>query len=208
MHRKAEKQALPPPQERRAGGFVYTLTPKKVKNLNLRITPDGRVALSAPPGVSPEQADAFVAAKQGWIAGALAARDARLARQAAEPVLPREECLALLTAATRRMLPLVARYVPAMPRIEVRAMKSRWGVCHLTDRRIVYATRLAAQPPPLQDYVALHELVHFAYPNHGRGFHREMARLMPDYLQRRRLLQKGASPKTPGPDGPEKESEA
>ncbi|MDL2216087.1 M48 family metallopeptidase [Ruminococcaceae bacterium OttesenSCG-928-N02] len=49
-------------------------------------------------------------------------------------------------------------------------------------------TRLFVKPIPLQEYVALHELVHFAHPNHGPEFHAEMARLMPDYKQRRRQL--------------------
>ena len=44
------------------------------------------------------------------------------------------------------------------------------------------------KPLPAQEYVVLHEYVHFLHPNHGPAFHAEMARLMPDDKARRRLL--------------------
>lgn len=45
----------------------YTLTYKKVKNINLRIQRDGSVVVSAPVYTKPERIDAFVRSKAGWI---------------------------------------------------------------------------------------------------------------------------------------------
>ena len=40
--------------------IMYELTVKKVKNLNLRVQPDGRSMVSVPRGLSPAQAEGFV----------------------------------------------------------------------------------------------------------------------------------------------------
>ncbi|MBS4785520.1 MAG: M48 family metallopeptidase [Clostridiales bacterium] len=46
--------------QRRIGSIEYELTYKKVKNLNLRVRPDGSVTVSAPRRVSIQTVDAFV----------------------------------------------------------------------------------------------------------------------------------------------------
>ncbi len=55
----------------------YTLEYKKVKNINLRVRPNGEVCVSAPPAVSPDRVDAFVAAKGGFIIGTRKKLEAR-----------------------------------------------------------------------------------------------------------------------------------
>lgn len=50
------------------GELCYTWLRKQVKNWNLRVHPDGTVALSTPHGVSGSEADRFIAGKAGWIA--------------------------------------------------------------------------------------------------------------------------------------------
>ena len=74
----AEKQ--PGPQLRTAGGIRYELTRKKVKNLNIRVHPDGTVAVSIPFRSSWEEADRFVLRHRDWVQEAqkdLADREAR-----------------------------------------------------------------------------------------------------------------------------------
>lgn len=68
--------------------ILYELTAKKVKNLNLRVGPDGRVAVSVPRRLSPEAADRFVLSRGRWLLRAL---DRMAARREAivEPALPR-----------------------------------------------------------------------------------------------------------------------
>ena len=57
--------------------IMYELTAKKVKNLNLRVQPDGRITVSVPRGLSPVQADRFVISRGAWLLQALERTAAR-----------------------------------------------------------------------------------------------------------------------------------
>ena len=57
---------------RQAEGIDYRLTRKPVKNLNLRVSAQGEVAVSAPRWVPLQEVDRFVASRRAWI---LAARE-------------------------------------------------------------------------------------------------------------------------------------
>ena len=52
---------------RRAGGVEYTLTRRRVRNINLRVRADGSVAASAAPWVPASAVDAFVASRSDWV---------------------------------------------------------------------------------------------------------------------------------------------
>ena len=65
---------------RTAGGILYKATRRKVKNLNIRVHPDGTVAVSIPLRSSWEEADRFVLRHRDWVQEAqrdLADREAR-----------------------------------------------------------------------------------------------------------------------------------
>ncbi len=174
------------------GVITYELERKRVKNLNLRIRPDGSVYVSAHPRVSLGAIDAFVASKAPMIR---AAQDRfahqRLQGQVLAPV-PREQCLALFGQALAGQLPLVAPYGVKMPQLRLRDMKSRWGSCAWKKGVVTLNTRLFYAPRECLDYVVLHELCHFVHPDHGPGFHALMATLMPDYKRRKRRLESWA----------------
>ena len=53
--------------ERTAGGITYTLTRRRVRNINLRVRADGSVAASASPRVPAVYVDAFVTARADWV---------------------------------------------------------------------------------------------------------------------------------------------
>lgn len=183
--------ALSPPTTERlstpAGDICYTLTRKRVKNVNLRIAPDGGVAVSAPDRMPKREIEAFLRQKAAWVQK----HAARMAARPAPAPCPytKQECLARFLPVSDAVFPLFADLLRGQkPEIKVREMKSRWGVCHVQKRSITLNTRLAEKPPKAIEYVVLHEYVHFLHPDHGPGFHAEMARLMPDYRQRRKLL--------------------
>ena len=52
------------------GAICYEWTRKRIKNYNLRVRPDGSVALSTPVRVSGAEADRFVRERASWIAAA------------------------------------------------------------------------------------------------------------------------------------------
>lgn len=170
------------------GPLTYTLTRKRVKNLNLRIGGGGDISVSIPLRCAVKQADDLVREKSGWITEALSRQNARQA----EPLPPvsREECARLLGEALDRVYPLVEPFHVAFPVLKLRSLKSQWGNCHWSQGYITLNTALARCPEELRDYVALHELVHFLHHDHGPGFYARMDALMPDWRQRRATLKR------------------
>lgn len=168
------------------GSLTYTLTRKRVKNLNLRVGAGGEIMVSLPLTCSVKQADDFIREKSGWILDATARREGRQA----EPLPPvsREVCARLLGEALARMYPLVEPLGVAFPALKLRPLKSQWGNCHWAQGYITLNTALARCPEELRDYVALHELVHFLHHDHGPGFYARMDGLMPDWRRRRKAL--------------------
>ncbi len=172
----------------REGPISYYLVKKPVKNLNLRIDVRGRVALSIPLRCSKELGDELVRKQCAWISAALARQ-----KQPHPPMPPLpslEECRALFQETLERIYPLVEGLGVAMPALKLRKMRSQWGNCHWRRGYITLNTALARCPGELRDYVALHELVHFLYHDHGPGFYACMDCLMPDWKTRRRALRK------------------
>ena len=168
------------------GPVCYLLVRKRVKNWNLRVRGE-QVLLSVPPWVKDGQADEFIRERADWIFRAL--EQQRLRRPARPPEdMPRDRCMELLSAAVERVLPLAAPLGVKPPRLRLRRMRSQWGNCHYRQGYITLNTALAACPEELQDYVALHELVHFLHPDHGPGFCAAMDALMPGWRERRRAL--------------------
>ena len=170
------------------GPLTYTLTRKRVKNLNLRVGAGNEIMVSIPLRCPARQADDFIRERSGWILDALSRREDRQL----EPLPPvsREECARLLTEALARVYPLVEPLGVALPPLKLRALKSQWGNCHWAQGYITLNTALARCPEELRDYVALHELVHFLHYDHGPGFYARMDALMPDWRNRRRTLKR------------------
>ena len=71
---------------------------------------------------------------------------------------------------------------------QIRYMTSRWGTCNTRTKKIWLSTNLAKRPMECIEYVVLHELVHTVVPNHGPDFKALMDEHMPDWRERRRLL--------------------
>lgn len=168
-----------------SGPITYILTRRKVKNWNLRVR-EGQVFLSVPLRVSERQADEFITGRADWIIRALE-RQKQAEKQPLEQ-LPRDLCMERLSGAVERVYPLAASLGVVRPQLRLRRMKSQWGNCHYRQGYITLNTALASCPVELQDYVALHELVHFLHPNHGPGFYAVMDALMPDWKRRRKAL--------------------
>lgn len=179
-------------QPRCAAGIAYTLTRRRVKNINLRVRADGSVAASAHRLVPAAAVDAFVAARASWVRAAQARCAARRAADdAAAAALPdKKQALAQMTALCRAYYPQFAYLCPGgrMPKVAVRDMNTRWGSCSLRTGTLAFARRLCAMPREAQEYVVVHEYCHFAHPDHGPAFWAEVARHMPDYQARRALL--------------------
>ena len=70
----------------------------------------------------------------------------------------------------------------------VKAMRTRWGSCNATARRIWLNLELAKKAPHLLEYVLVHELVHLRERGHGVRFKADMDRFLPGWRQMRAEL--------------------
>jgi hypothetical protein len=68
-------------------------------------------------------------------------------------------------------------------RVQIRDMYRKWGSCS-SKGSITLNTGLCHIPPPLADYVALHEVAHLRVFNHGSEFKALMSAHMPDWRAR------------------------
>lgn len=70
----------------------------------------------------------------------------------------------------------------------VRAMTSRWGSCQPQTGKITLNSKLIFYPKEAIEYVVVHEFAHFAHPDHSKAFWTLVAEIMPDYKERKKLL--------------------
>lgn len=87
-----------------------------------------------------------------------------------------------------RVYPSIEKYGIVKPEISIRTMKARWGSCTPEKRSIILNSELIKAPKLCIDYVVLHELIHFKYRNHDNDFYDFMTALMPDWKQRKEIL--------------------
>ncbi len=171
-----------------AGPLTFELTYKKVKNINLRVRPDGTVTVSAPRRAGRAAVERFVREKADWIARA---RERAVQHTPADPLPPPPDdaaCMAIFSPYLERYYPLFAPTIGGRPVIRLKTLHSMWGCCRPAKREITLNRMLALAPREAVEYVILHEYLHFWYPDHGKSFHQAFDRLMPDNRQRRALL--------------------
>lgn len=87
-----------------------------------------------------------------------------------------------------RVYKIIEKYGIKKPDILIRTMKARWGSCVRDKNIIILNYELIKAPKFCIDYVVLHELIHFKYKNHDSNFYAFLTALMPDWKQRKEIL--------------------
>lgn len=77
-----------------------------------------------------------------------------------------------------------------LPEIEIKKRKSVWGTCIPSKNKVIFNFNIIKTPIDCVEYVVLHELSHFKYPNHSKDFYNFIAIFMPNWKERRRILNK------------------
>lgn len=90
-----------------------------------------------------------------------------------------------------RLYPVIAQYGFDKPQIYVRKMKTLWGSCSRKRKKINLNSNLYKAPSPCVEYVVLHELAHFLYPRHNKDFYEFLTIHMPDWRERKKVLNNG-----------------
>lgn len=88
----------------------------------------------------------------------------------------------------QREFPAWCKRIGAAPRrVSLKNAKTLWGSCS-SSGGVTFNIRLALVPPPLAEYVMIHELCHMAEMNHSPKFWAQVAKYCPDYAARRKEL--------------------
>lgn len=174
----------------------YTLSRKKVKNINLRVK-GGEVFVSAAKSVPLSVIEDFMQRKASWI---LSAVDENQAAPSPSPetylcgtavVLSpdvdrrqwqKEQAAQLLPLAFEKAWELFEQDGFPKPALRLRKMKSRWGSCIPSKGIITLNTALVGAESDCQIAVAAHELCHMLHPNHSKAFYAELCRHYPSYM--------------------------
>ena len=75
-----------------------------------------------------------------------------------------------------------------IPNLKIRKMTSRWGVCNIKNHYVTLNLELSKYNMECLDYVIVHELSHFVYPNHSKEFWNLVSKYYLDYKKIRKEL--------------------
>ena len=76
------------------------------------------------------------------------------------------------------------------PKLKIRSMKTRWGVCNKRDNSVTLNSKLIKYSLHEIDYVIIHELSHFVHFDHSKEFWETVRMRMPDYKKSVLILKK------------------
>jgi len=74
------------------------------------------------------------------------------------------------------------------PKLKIRNMKTRWGVCNKRDNSVTLNSKLIEFDLEKLDYVIIHELSHFVHFNHSKQFWHLVSKYQPNYKKIRKEM--------------------
>lgn len=74
------------------------------------------------------------------------------------------------------------------PDLKIRKMKSKWGVCNITNKTITLNQELIKLDSKYLEYVIYHGLCHLKHPNHSKDFWNLVEVYIPNYKQIRKEM--------------------
>ena len=158
------------------------------KTLSLHIDKTLQVVVRAPRWVPKAEVDRFVLTHESWIQKATERQRRRNEQEAQLTEKRITELKALAKAELPRRTAYFAKIMGVTPTsIKITSAKKRFGSCS-GQNGICYSWRLMLYPKEAVDYVVVHELAHIRQKNHSPAFYKEVAKILPDYKAREKLL--------------------
>ena len=168
--------------------MTYEIVRSRRRTVALEVTREGRVLVRAPLRMPQGEIERFVASHAAWLEKAQAKV---AARQAAHPPLTEQETAALRQRAKEVLPGRVAHYAAIMgvtpTSVKITSARTRFGSCS-GKNGICFSLYLMQYPEEAIDYVVVHELAHIRHHDHSPAFYAEVARVLPDYKERMKLL--------------------
>ncbi len=103
-----------------------------------------------------------------------------------------QQCKTVFTEILDELYPIFKKYDVARPSLRIRDMETRWGSCLPKKCIITINKRLLEAPRNCIEYVVMHELCHLMHPNHSKHFYAFLSMLMPDWKERKKILEQNA----------------
>ncbi len=202
--------------QQRIADIPVTIIRKPIKHLYITVkAPHGNVVVSAPQKMTDAQIETLVQAKREWIARKQHEIQARKPQTGKTPDIVDTPCqigarVLLWGEQCELEKPvdhlkewyrqkLKEKIAEQLPKLEaktglycnewrVKDMKTRWGSCNTKAKRIWLNLKLVHYPEACLEYVMLHELAHLNVPNHSAAFYAILDEHMPDWQERRTIL--------------------
>ncbi|MBQ7901615.1 MAG: DUF45 domain-containing protein [Clostridia bacterium] len=165
----------------------YDLQYKNVKNINLRIKPDGSINISANERVPQRIIEEFIISKWSFIIRSIQ-KYRNMTFQQQHQYFSESEIKEQILRICEAAYPYFKSRGIMYPEIKFRKMVSRWGSCHSQKGILTFNTNLMYAPVECIEYVVLHEFTHFLQPNHSSKFYEELAKTCPDWKELRKKL--------------------
>ena len=102
----------------------------------------------------------------------------------------KNNCKEVLLAVCESVYPKFQKYGVEFPELRFRNMVSRWGSCQPKRKILTFNISLVEAPLSCIEYVVTHEFTHFLQPNHSKKFYNQLAMFMPDWQERKKVLEK------------------
>jgi predicted metal-dependent hydrolase len=103
-----------------------------------------------------------------------------------------QTCKDTLLSVCDAVYPKFSKYGIDFPQIRFRDMISRWGSCQPKRRILTFNYSLVEAPLSCIEYVVVHEFTHFLQPNHSANFYKQLSMFMPDWKERKKVLEKNS----------------
>lgn len=166
------------------------------KSIAIQVCPDGHLRIRAPRRMRDAEIVEFIEKNSSWISKQCEKmREYRESMSECPPLTLQE--LHALSDQALEVLPKRTAYFAEQigvtyGRITIRNQKTRWGSCS-GKGNLNFNCLLMLAPADVQDYVVVHELCHRKEMNHSPKFWAEVAKILPDYQERRTWLKENGA---------------
>lgn len=149
---------------------------------------DATLVVKAPYGTRKDRIEALVISHTDWINKHINKQREKNERYGNLT----DERIAELRKLAKQIIPFkVAHFAKTMGlkygRITITGAKTRFGSCS-SKGNLAFSYRLMMYPEEAIDYVVVHELAHIKELNHSPEFYKVVAKVLPDYKERIKLL--------------------
>ncbi|MGI6029010.1 MAG: M48 family metallopeptidase [Candidatus Heteroscillospira sp.] len=158
------------------------------KTLALEVTREGEVIVRSPSRCTDSEISRFVRSHADWLKNALERQQARQENHPEPDAMRQRE---LIDEAKRVLPEKVAYWAQRMgvqpTGLRITGARTRFGSCS-GKNSLCFSWRLMDYPEEAVDYVVVHELAHILEKNHSPRFYAVVARHLPDYRRREKML--------------------